>query len=121
MAAIDAPSGVLPDAHRTVPTVLAGPPGVRATGGLGVCATGGADVRPSGGPGMCLSGGLGTRLSGTPDVKVMPGTYNPTGGRRVQLTWQRYSNSVRPAARRPCGRPAPVCAPACPARPAACR
>jgi len=47
-----------------------------------------------------------------PDVKVMPVAYNPDGGKRVQLAWQRFSNSpsyVRSAD------------PVCPACPAACR
>lgn len=49
-------------------------------------------------------------------AKMMPALYNPSGGRRVQLAWQRFSTSPpgssnggylqrRPAAR-PCGRPA---------------
>ncbi|GHH91138.1 hypothetical protein GCM10017779_15950 [Streptomyces capillispiralis] len=53
-------------------------------------------------------------------AKVTPGTYNPYGGERVQLTWLRYSISQRRAAR-PSGRPARPYDPACPARPVACR
>ncbi|GAA2581545.1 hypothetical protein GCM10010424_29110 [Streptomyces lienomycini] len=55
---------------------------------------------------------------------VTPGTYNPHGGGRVQLAWQRFSNSpqghgaplcARPS--HPLGRPVPVW----PVRPVACR
>ncbi|GGX14084.1 hypothetical protein GCM10010297_39510 [Streptomyces malachitofuscus] len=54
-------------------------------------------------------------------AKVTPGTYNPYGGKRVQLTWLRYSTSQRRVAR-PSGRHARLSDPACPARPAAaCR
>lgn len=54
-------------------------------------------------------------------AKVTPGAYNPYGGKRVQLAWQRYSTSQRRAAR-PYGRPVRPADPACPARPAAaCR
>ncbi|GGW73823.1 hypothetical protein GCM10010340_60190 [Streptomyces griseoloalbus] len=53
-------------------------------------------------------------------AKETPGTYNPYGGKRVQLTWLRYSTSQRRVAR-PFGRPARPSDPACPARPAACR
>ncbi|GGJ49514.1 hypothetical protein GCM10010121_070840 [Streptomyces brasiliensis] len=61
-------------------------------------------------------------LSGaSPDAKVTRGTYNPDGGKRVQLTWQRYSTSLWRRVARPYG-PAPCPSdPACPARPAACR
>lgn len=61
-------------------------------------------------------------------VNVTPGTYNPVGGTRVQLAWQRYSNSHRlsssraypqqPAARRRSGRPVRHSVRVCPA---ACR
>lgn len=55
------------------------------------------------------------------DAKETPDAYNPHGGKRVQLAWQRYSNSRwRPAAR-PYGPPAAPYDPATPARPAACR
>ncbi|GGV20245.1 hypothetical protein GCM10010293_15860 [Streptomyces griseoflavus] len=54
-------------------------------------------------------------------AEVTPGTYNPYGGKRVQLAWLRYSTSQRRAAR-PSGRPARLSDPACPVRPAAaCR
>ena len=58
---------------------------------------------------------------GVAGVKVMPGTYNPDGGKRVQLAWLRYSTSLRRRAARPYGRPARPSDPACPVRPAACR
>lgn len=51
-------------------------------------------------------------------ANVTGGTYNPNGGIRVQLAWQRFSNSPRQHASRPYGRPA---GPVRPARPAACR
>ncbi len=51
---------------------------------------------------------------------VTPGTYNPYGGKRVQLAWQRYSTSQRPVARRS-GRLAARSGPAWPVRPVACR
>ncbi|GAA2934706.1 hypothetical protein GCM10010478_39980 [Streptomyces erythrogriseus] len=51
---------------------------------------------------------------------VTPGTYNPPGGKCVQLAWQKYSTSQRPVARRS-GRLAARSGPAWPARPVACR
>ncbi|GAA2538761.1 hypothetical protein GCM10010398_26700 [Streptomyces fimbriatus] len=53
-------------------------------------------------------------------AQVTPGAYNPYGGKRVQLAWQRYSISQRRVAG-PYGLPARPSDPACPARPAACR
>ncbi|GGK74492.1 hypothetical protein GCM10010094_39360 [Streptomyces flaveus] len=65
-----------------------------------------------------LSGALTFASGGArPDANVMPVAYNPDGGKRVQLAWQRYSISQLRAAR-PCAHPV---GPACPAGPAACR
>lgn len=55
------------------------------------------------------------------DAKVTPGTYNPDGGKRVQLAWLRYSTSLRQGAARLYARPVRPFDPACPARPVACR
>ncbi|GDY64630.1 hypothetical protein SAV14893_040230 [Streptomyces avermitilis] len=67
-----------------------------------------------------LSVALGSARAGVqPDANVMPVAYNPGGGKRVQLTWQRYWNSPRyRQGAQPFVHPAD---PACPARPAACR
>lgn len=51
---------------------------------------------------------------------VTRGTYNPQGGKRVQLAWLRYSTSQRRAARL-YARPARLSDPARPVRPVACR
>ncbi|GAB2804498.1 hypothetical protein GCM10027073_41470 [Streptomyces chlorus] len=53
-------------------------------------------------------------------VNVTSGTYNPHGGKRVQLAWLRYSTSQRRAARL-YARPARLSDPARPVRPVACR
>ncbi|GAB2736305.1 hypothetical protein GCM10027072_34060 [Streptomyces bullii] len=74
-----------------------------------------------------------SRRPATADAKVTPGTYNPDGGERVQLAWQRFWTSPplstslergdpHQRAARPYGRPARrLFDPACPVRPAACR
>src|SRR5690606_30502071 len=53
-------------------------------------------------------------------AKGPPGTYNPYEGKRVQLTWLRYSTSQRRGARLS-ARPARHSDPVRPVRPAACR
>ncbi|GGQ02076.1 hypothetical protein GCM10010233_17850 [Streptomyces pseudogriseolus] len=62
----------------------------------------------------------GGRWTAPVGAHVTPGTYNPYGEKRVQLAWQRFSTSQRPAAR-PSGRPAARSGPAWPVRPVACR
>ncbi|GGQ30454.1 hypothetical protein GCM10010279_43380 [Streptomyces mutabilis] len=52
---------------------------------------------------------------------VTPGTYNPHGGGRVQLAWQRYSISPRQRVAPPCGHPSGPSVPVWPVRPVACR
>ncbi|GAB2454767.1 hypothetical protein GCM10027162_59250 [Streptomyces incanus] len=53
-------------------------------------------------------------------VNVTSGTYNPHGGKRVQLAWLRYSSSQRRAARL-YARPARLSDPVRPVLPVACR
>ncbi|AKZ57051.1 hypothetical protein SAM23877_4006 [Streptomyces ambofaciens ATCC 23877] len=52
---------------------------------------------------------------------VTPGAYNPHGGGRVQLAWQRFSIFPRQRVAPPCGHPSGPSVPVWSARPAACR
>lgn len=62
-------------------------------------ANGAEAVAPGARPAGPAAGAPGVSPSTTVGAKVMPGTYNPYGGKRVQLAWLRYSTSQRRAVR----------------------
>ena len=95
-------SGALPGASAGVAACLPAGPAVRGGAGTAV---------------RVLREDVPAAVTGA--ANVMPVAYNPDGGTRVQLAWQRYSNSPRyRRGARPCVHPADSAAPA---RPAACR
>jgi hypothetical protein len=122
MRAFNALPGALPVASAGVPAH--GPAGVaRCVGaglvervGAGVVRCVGTDVVGCVGTDVVGCVGAGASAGVNPGANVMPVAYNPDGGKRVQLAWQRFSNSprYRPGAR-PCVHPADSAAPACPA------